>query len=381
MNIGVIGVGKLGLAYALVLEQKGFSVIASSYKADYVDQLKNKTINTPEPGINELLSNSQIDFTVDNHYVIDKCDFIYIMVATPSNPEGDYDVTAVKEVAKDFVKHTGPVEGKIVVVGSTVNPGTCEELQKILDPLKVHVVYCPTFVAQGSVIRDMMNPHALLIGTTNKLVANICQDVFVKVCKEGTPVCVMSPKAAEVMKIAGNCKATMNITYANSIGQIMAQSDLNDELESATKFLSLVKATSVNVRGFGFGGPCFPRDNRAMVHYAQKIGANYDLGTAIDDANHTHVEYLVNYFTKRNINKLPFYFEYVSYKKGVNIFEESHQLKVCKKLLNAGATVYVEDTEFLTPEIKSELTEMSKDVTFITLSTINEEVFNVHKEF
>jgi nucleotide sugar dehydrogenase len=377
MNVGIIGVGKLGLAYALVFEQLGHNVVASSYKQDYVDQLLKKQIDSPEPGIEESLKKSNIDFTIDNHHVINLCDIIYVMVATPSTPEGDYDVSAVDLVVQDFINHQGPVAGKILIVGSTVNPGNCQKIQELLNPFGVNVVYCPTFAAQGTVMRNIRDPKSLLLGTNNVEVAEQCRKLFIEVCGEDTPVHIVEPTTAEILKLAGNCKATLEISFFNMISQIVINAGLKHNLDQVDRYLNLVKTKQQWGHGFGFGGPCFPRDNRSMVHYANKLGIDFRLGNTIDEFNQQHVKFLTNYFLQDNINDLPYYFEYITYKPGVNILEESHQLKVCKKLLEAGKQVYVENTKFLLPFIIDELSAQYPNIEFVTLAEKNIPVYNV----
>lgn len=380
MNIGIIGVGRLGLAYALAFEEVGFHAFASSYKQEYVEDLQKKITDSLEPGISEMLKNSKnIEFTVDNHTVIKNCDVIYVMVATPSTPQGDYDVDAVKAVAQDFLSHPGPVDGKILIVGSTVNPGNCAEIQSLLDKRKVSVVYCPTFAAQGSVLRDVRNPHTMSLGTTDDAVARRCKDVFAKIAPPDTPIYVMHPTTAEILKLAGNCRATMEISFVNMVGQMLVENGLAKDIETANQYLSFIKKQVRWKYGFGYGGPCYPRDNRSFVHYAQKIGMDYPLGRLIDDFNESHVRFLTKHLIKDNHDRRPFYFDHVSYKKGVAMFEESHQLKVCKNLLKKGHTVYIEHTDFLLPKIIEELSREFKDrVQFVKLNELQQEVYKIN---
>jgi nucleotide sugar dehydrogenase len=371
MNIGVIGVGRLGLAYALAFEQCGFTVWASSYKSDYVLQLQSKKIESLEPDIQPLLSRSNIKFTVDNHEIIRQCDFIYVLVATPSTDRGDYDVSAVQSVARDFVNHKESVENKILVIGSTVNPGTCKDLQSSLHSHGVHVVYCPTFSAQGSVMRDIRDPHTLSIGTSNHLVADQVKAVFAKLMVSDVPIYVMDSTTTEIMKLAGNCRATMEISFFNMIGQMLLASGHKQDLHTAMQYLNFIKRNNQWQFGFGYGGPCYPRDNRAMVHWAAANGMRYNLGLLIDQFNDDHIDFIANWLIRDNEPVLPFYFDHVSYKKGVNIFEESHQLKICKKLLSRGHGVYIELSEFLLPTIKKQLTdEFEGLVIFDTLDNL-----------
>ena len=375
MNIGIIGVGRLGLAYALVLESKGYNVFASSYKQDYVDNLKAKHTDSREPGIAELLVNSKnIDFTVNNHEIIDQCDFIYVMVATPSTPNGDYDVSAVIDVAQDLLNHPSDMSGKILVIGSTVNPGTCDTVQHMLACRKVHVAYSPTFVAQGTVLADLVDPHTVSVGTENLAVADTCKKVFGSIIVQGTPIYVMKPMTAEILKLAGNCRATMEISYFIMIGQILLNQNLEQDLDTACLYLNFVKKTIRWKFGFGFGGPCYPRDNRAMVHYANKIGLDFPLGKLVDQFNINHILWLTEHAISKNENNLPFYFPYISYKPGVNIIEESHQLRVCMNLLNKGKTVYIESSKFLSPETQDALIkEFTNQVKFVKINDLDKE--------
>lgn len=380
-KVGVIGVGKLGLAYALLFEKAGLDVVASSYKQEYVSELSNKKISSHEPGIRELLeSSTNIEFTIDNHRVIDQCDVVYVMVATPSNDQGDYDMSAIYQVAEDFLNHNGSVSNKILVIGSTVNPGTTDQVQQMLNKKNVHVVYCPTFVAQGSVLRDITNPHTFSLGTKNSAIAVECKKIFSKILTDpdSTPIYEMQPLTAEILKIAGNCRATLLISFFNMIGECLLHNNLEEDLDTAMQYLNFVKKATVWNFGFGFGGPCYPRDNRSFEHYVKQIGMEYPFAGIVDQFNHSHDRFLTEFLLKQNDNCLPFYFEYISYKKGVDIFEESRQYNVCQQLLNSGAKVYVEDTVFLPAHIKSELKHRFDSlVQFVNLKDITESVYPI----
>jgi UDPglucose 6-dehydrogenase len=380
MNIGVIGVGRLGLAYALLFEKNGYNVFASSYKEDYIETLNTKQIDSVEPGINELLAKStNIHFTTDNHEIINNCDVIYVMVATPSTGNGDYDVSAVFNVVNDFKNHNGSVEGKILIIGSTTNPGTCDEIEPLLTPQGIHIVYMPTFVAQGSVIKNIENVPAIIIGTENLTVADKCKDIFSSICVTPPTPFVIKSKTGEILKLASNCKQTMQISFINMIGQMLLDQGLDNDLVQAGDFLSRAKS-GINYKfGFGFGGPCFPRDNRSLVHFAKSIGMDYPMGELVDQFNQDHVIWITNYLIEKNTKNLPFYFEYVSYKKGVAQFEESHQLQVCKNLLANGQTVYIENSEFLLSKIQQDLSkEFTNLVKFVTINDINNDVYKIN---
>ena len=96
--------------------------------------------------------------------------------------------------------------------------------------------------------------------------------------------------------------------------------------------------------GFGFGGPCFPRDNRAFASYAQKVGVEHNIGTTTDNFNKAHLLFLKDYFVNDNSDDLPFWFDYIAYKPGTDILTESQQYQLCLELLDLGYKVYVSDT-------------------------------------
>tara|TARA_R100000455_G_C6251922_1_gene108466 strand:- start:571 stop:1113 length:543 start_codon:yes stop_codon:yes gene_type:complete len=155
----------------------------------------------------------------------------------------------------------------------------------------------------------------------------------------------MSAKAGEIVKIAINTFLTTKISYANTIGQVLALSDLDDEIDSVLEAIgndSRIGSKYLKF-GFGFGGPCFPRDNRAFASYANQVGVEFNIGRTIDDFNNEHSKFLFSYFTKKNEHNLPFVFPSVAYKKGTDIIEESQQYRLCLDLLDAGHKVHVLD--------------------------------------
>ena len=163
MKIGILGAGRLGICFALLLEKAGYEVIASDIREDYINDLRAGVIKTSEPQVSRLLSDSKnIIFVNNNIDVIEECDLIYTFVATPSLPDGSYDVACVRQIIKDFKQCD--VEGKSLVVGCTTNPGDCDDFQNHLRPHGVDVYYNPEFIAQGSIVKDLRHADMVLIG-------------------------------------------------------------------------------------------------------------------------------------------------------------------------------------------------------------------------
>ena len=109
--------------------------------------------------------------------------------------------------------------------------------------------------------------------------------------------------------------------------------------------------------GFGFGGPCLPRDNRAFAAHAKQLGLDYNLGNTTDNFNEEHAHFIKDHLVYKNVDNLPFYFDYVSYKKGTDILTESQQYRLCVDLLDDGYTVYINDNDAIMDIITKDLSD------------------------
>jgi nucleotide sugar dehydrogenase len=357
MKIGVIGAGRLGICFALLMEKAGYDILVSDIRENYVNDLNNKKIITNEPHVQELLSNSKkIVATTDNKKVIEECDIIFTLVATPSLPDGSYDVSSVWEVIDD-IQNSEKSRNKLFVVGCTTNPGDCEKFQEELLPYSVDVLYNPEFIAQGSIINDLENADMVLIGGNNPSNIEKIKEIYYKIQINKPNICTMSPKAGEITKIAINCFLTSKISFANMIGEVMCLSGMEDEVSDV--LTAIGSDTRIGGKylkyGYGFGGPCFPRDNRSFASYAESVGCQFNIGRTTDNFNKKHVEFLKNYFINKNSNNEPYYFDYISYKKGTDILIESQQYQLCLELLNSGYVVYVNDIESVVEQVKESL--------------------------
>jgi nucleotide sugar dehydrogenase len=344
MKIGVIGAGRLGICFALLCEAAGYDVLVSDIREDYVNDLNERKIKTHEPEVENLLKvATNFRATTNNKEVIDECDLIYTLVATPSLEDGSYDVSAVWQVVGDFQDVTTK---KYFVVGCTTNPGDCDNFRKQL-PSNVKVFYNPEFIAQGSIINDLRTADMVLLGAdpfadNDKVISDI-RKLYEQIQTTRAIVCSMSTTAAEITKIAINCFLTTKISYANMLGDVLHHAGCGDEVSS------VLTAVGTDGRigrkylgyGFGYGGPCLPRDNRSFAAFAKKVGLDYNLGTVTDEINNQHAKFVCDYFEKMNANKKPFYFDSITYKKGTDILTESQQYRLCLDLLDRGHTVYI----------------------------------------
>ena len=349
MKIGLIGAGRLGICLALLIEQEGYHVIASDVREDYVKDLQNKKINSTEPQVQELLEHSiNLQFTTDNRKVIRESDVIFTLVQTPSLEDGSYDVSAVWKVVEDIKKEMSGIANypKSFVVGCTTNPGDCDKFKDAL-PESVDVYYNPEFIAQGSIVDDLRHADMVLLGGKGQH-SGALEMMYYQI-QNGFKVAnvhTMSTRAAELTKIAVNCYLTTKITYANQVGQVMIRDGMEDEVKTVLKAIggdSRIGTKYLNY-GFGFGGPCFPRDNRAFAAYASKAGVETPLGATTDKFNDEHTEFLKEYFINKNKDNRAYVFHYLTYKDGVDILTESRPYDLALSLLDAGYEVYCLDS-------------------------------------
>ena len=163
MKIGVIGAGRLGICFALLVERAGYQVLASDNREDYIKDLRAGVIGTTEPDVHDLLWNSKnIEFTTDNRRVIRESDIIFTFVATPSLDDGSYDVSAVWNVVRDIKEEMTSVANytKSFVVGCTTNPGDCDRFQDALDyfdPMEATLVWALLIIILEMFIKNKIS--------------------------------------------------------------------------------------------------------------------------------------------------------------------------------------------------------------------------------
>jgi UDPglucose 6-dehydrogenase len=360
MKIGVIGAGRLGLTFALLCEKAGYDVLVSDKREDYVQNLNQGVCVTNEPMIQKMLF-EVYDFksTTDNIEIIRECDVIFTFVATPSTVDGNYDTSKVFEVANDFFTASQleiPVYDKKFIIGCTTNPGDVEQIQDKLRMFNIQVAYNPEFIAQGEIVKGLEQSDIVLIGTEYPELGNMLVKIYEKIQTTPVNAHIMSSKAAEVTKIGINCFLTNKISYANMMGDILMKAGLNKEIDTVLSAIGGDSRVGKKYMkyGFGFGGPCLPRDNRALGFYAKNLGMELNLPLTVDDFNKEHSIFLKDHYISLNPNKeTPFVMNYITYKRGSDILEESQQFKLCIDLLDEGYFVNVIEIDEVAKNLQS----------------------------
>ncbi len=354
-HIAVIGIGKLGLCFALNLDLVGYRVTGLDVNADYVAQVNAKHLRSHEPQVESLLAESQ-DFraTTDwSEIMSPDIQLYFIVVATPSLPDGGYDHYQVDALLARFEAMGPSATPKHLVIMCTTMPGYCDTVAPKMAALNYHITYNPEFIAQGTIVHDQQFPDQVLIGEANVEAGDAIEAVYRRMCVETPTFCRMSRISAEIAKLATNCFLTTKISFANSIGDLATQVGAEPD-----KILAAIGADrrigNKYLRyGFGYGGPCFPRDNRALGKFGQVSGMQVLLSEATDEVNRRHLDFQFAQYTAQHAIDAVIVFETVTYKPGTTILEESQQLALALRLAQAGRKVLVRDLEPVVSALKT----------------------------
>jgi nucleotide sugar dehydrogenase len=352
-KIGIIGIGRLGLCFALNLEKSGFQVWGIDSNKKYVEQLLNKTFQSSEPEVESYLSNATHFYASTHTNVLfqEGCEYIFLLVPTPSQEDGSFSHQFIDDVVTNLIENT-PNDGKTrhLIIGSTVMPGYCDQLVDRVKPFGYTISYNPEFIAQGSIMRDQQFPDQILIGEGHEVATQFLKEMYQKMCISTPEVHVMNLKSAELCKLATNCFLTMKISFANAIGDIASAT--GGEPEKILKAIgsdSRVGAKYLNY-GFGFGGPCFPRDNQALIQFAAQKDFPLHLSEATIKVNQEHLAYQLHQFLEQE-NEV-YTFDYVTYKKDTDIIEKSQQLALAVSLVEKGKKVVLKNSSHIKEKLE-----------------------------
>ena len=353
MKISVVGIGKLGLCFALTLERAGYNILGVDLSPDYIRAINEKTLISSEPGVTNMLrSASNFSATTSVEAATNHSNIIFVVVATPSLPTGRYDHTQIDELVDVLEGFGKQKEKKHFVVCCTTMPGYCDSIKKRLNKLNYVVSYNPEFIAQGTILRDQANPDMVLIGEGSVDAGDVLEEIYERHTENNPRICRMSPKEAEIAKISLNCFLTTKIAYANMIGDVTLAAGGNPH--------KVLKAIGEDSRignkylgyGFGYGGPCFPRDNRALAAFAGDIGVAAAISLASDSSNKDHLKFQVNRFFEKTSKKEEITFKYVTYKPESTLLTESQQLAYAVAIATEGYTVKIVERKEVLEELR-----------------------------
>lgn len=338
-KIGVIGVGKIGLCLCLNLEKSNFDVIAYDKDIEKIKKINEKKYFTDDEKVNLLLEKTKIFFTTEIK-CLKNAEIIFIVVNTPSLKNGSYNHKNILNCLKELNDYK-----KNIVIVSTVMPNFCNSLKK------ENIIYNPTFVAQGNILKNQKNPDFVIIGCKNKNKLKLLFEIYKKMCGNKVKFKIMDLIDAEIVKISINCFLATKISFANMIGNLCL--NLNSNFELVLNAIGLDSRIGIKFLkyGYGFGGPCLPRDNKALSYSCKNNNVINFLSKNIDKQNKKHIYQQYDLIKKgffpegvcfkNNI----FYFKNVSYKENVYIFENSEKLNLALLISKKHKVVIIENKE------------------------------------
>lgn len=358
MRISVIGLGKLGLCAAACFAAKESRVIGVDVNAGIVDAVNNGRAPFYEPRLQEMMetAGSRLRATQDYRSALEESDATFLIVPTPSEPTGRFSAWSLREALRHL---SSALRGSskpyhLFNVTSTVSPGTTtEQLIPLVEELsgrKLHdgfgVCYNPEFVALGSVISDFLKPDMVLIGECDDRAGGAVASLYRAVCENTPYVARMSIVSAEIAKISLNAFVTMKISFANTLAAI-SEAIPGADGDAITRALGADRRIAPHALkgGLPFGGPCFPRDNRAFAAFAECHGVDARLAKATDDVNLARERQIVRLVEQQlsTANEHSVSILGLAYKAGTPVIDESPAVAVVQHFLRRGdvaITVY-----------------------------------------
>ena len=356
VNISVFGIGKLGFPLIACLASKGYRVIGFDTNPDIIKSVNERRPLIYEPGLTELLKKAgDISASDDYQHVIENTGATFIIVPTPSSPDGSFSTKYAEAAAGQIA---AGIKNKksyhLVILTSTVLPGDTEsKIKTILEKVSgkkcgtdFGLCYSPEFIALGSVIRDFLNPDVILIGEFDKKSGDLLSEIYQKVCDNNPPIVRTNIYSAELAKISLNAYVTMKISFANTLAEICEKLPGGDA-EAVSRLLGYDSRIGRKYLSgaLAYGGPCFPRDNKAFAFFARKVGCEARLSLATDKENQHQNDRIVALIKQElgNIKGKKVAVLGLTYKPDTEVIEESAAIKISTGLLKDGAVLSVYD--------------------------------------
>ncbi len=350
-NISVIGLGKLGGSMAACFAYRGFNVVGVDIDDRVVDAFNNSMAPFQETGLDKMIASNKerLRATTSTDDAILNTDISFVIVPTPTDDRGAFSLKYASAAFKDIGKAIQKKKGyHVVVMTSTVLPGSMRHnLIPILENESFKkcgkdfgVCYNPEFIALGSVINDFLNPDFYLLGQYDSKSGDMLEQVHRHVSMNNAPVKRMNLDSAVLYKISVNSFVTIKISFANMLAEFCERiPGANVDVVSDALGMDERIGRKYLTGGFGYGGPCFPRDNVALDFMGKYLSVDTSLIHANDKYNRN--------LSKRQIRNFKEYLPKgakvtvlgLSYKPLTNVIEESSGIELCNTLINEGYKV------------------------------------------
>ena len=355
MNISVVGMGKLGAVLTAVMADRGHEVTGVDINPEIVAAINQGRAPVREPGLDEMIRRNaaRLRATTDMKEAIGHSEITFVVVPTPSGPDATFSLKYVLNAAEPIAQALREKSSyHLVVISSTVMPGsTGGEIRELLERVSGRrcgpdfgLCYNPEFIALGSVIRDMSRPDMILIGESDARAGQMLEDLYRTVCPNHPAVARMNFVNAELTKISVNTFVTTKISYANMLAEVCERVPGADAEVVASAIGLDSRIGRKYLKGaFGYGGPCFPRDNKAFARFAEIHEVDATLARATDQVNHRQVKRLAERVIAATEDGDRIAILGLSYKPDTEVIEESQAVMLAAMLEQAECRVAVYD--------------------------------------
>ena len=295
MNIAIVGTGYVGLVSGTCFAEMGAHVTCVDVDTQKIQKLKDGIMPIYEPGLEELVKRNvefgRLNFTTDLTEVLDDVEVVFSAVGTPPDEDGSADLKYVLAVAKQFGQHINKYT--ILVTKSTVPVGTAKKvkatIQAELDKRGVEVPFDvasnPEFLKEGAAIKDFMSPDRVVVGTESEKAKEVMTRLYKPFLINNFRVIFMDIPSAEMTKYAANAMLATRISFMNDIANLCERVGAN--VDSVRKGIGTDSriGTKFLYAGCGYGGSCFPKDVKALVHTGLENDYHMEVIEAVERVN------------------------------------------------------------------------------------------------
>ena len=351
MKILVIGTGYVGLVVGACLAETGNDVVCADIDAAKIANLRDNIIPIYEPGLEELVRRNQdqgrLHFTDDVPTAARDTDVVFIAVGTPPGEDGSADLRHV--LAASETVGTSLTREAVIITKSTVPVGTARKVAEVLDRcarVPVHVCSNPEFLKEGAAVDDFLRPDRVVIGVDSDFARGVLGELYAPFVRTGKPILFMDIASAELTKYAANAMLATRISFMNEMAILCEQVGANiDNVRRGIGSDARIGPAFL-FPGPGYGGSCFPKDVKALLHSAEEHNVQLRVVNAVEAANESQKHILfqrVRDVLGGDVRAKRIAVWGLSFKPQTDDLRESPALALIDELIAAGAIVVVHD--------------------------------------
>jgi len=353
MRIAVVGSGYVGLVAGTCFAESGNTVTCIDIDEKKIEGLKKGAVPIFEPGLEELMKRNvrdeRLHFTTDYAEGIKGAQVVFIAVGTPPGDDGGADVRYVLSAAESVAKH---MTGYTVVVDkSTVPVGTAKKVEAAMQPHAKHefdVVSNPEFLKEGAAIDDFLKPDRVVVGADTERARHVMTELYEPFVRTGNPIYTMDVASAELTKYAANAMLATRISFMNEIANLCELVGANvDNVRKGIGSDDRIGSRFL-FSGTGYGGSCFPKDVKAIIHTAEENDYDFRILKSVEDVNAHQKLILYRKITKHfgeDLTGKRFALWGLAFKPNTDDMREAPAIILARALIAAGATVIAHDPE------------------------------------